>query len=41
LKITRGCGLHYQDVFAGLETGSGRLFKQYMKGEAYRYRPEQ
>jgi radical SAM superfamily enzyme YgiQ (UPF0313 family) len=31
----------YQHMFVGLETGSVRLFKQYMKGKAYPYRPEQ
>jgi radical SAM superfamily enzyme YgiQ (UPF0313 family) len=31
----------YQHMFIGLETGSVRLFKQYMKGKAYPYRPEQ
>jgi radical SAM superfamily enzyme YgiQ (UPF0313 family) len=31
----------YQHLFVGLETGSVRLFKQYMKGKAYPYRPEQ
>jgi radical SAM superfamily enzyme YgiQ (UPF0313 family) len=31
----------YQHMFMGLETGSVKLFKQYMKGKAYPYRPEQ
>ncbi len=31
----------YQHMFVGLETGSVRLFTQYMKGKAYPYRPEQ
>jgi radical SAM superfamily enzyme YgiQ (UPF0313 family) len=31
----------YQHMFVGLETGSVRLFKQYMKGKSYPYRPEQ
>jgi hypothetical protein len=31
----------YQHMFIGFETGSVRLFKQYMKGKAYPYRPEQ
>jgi radical SAM superfamily enzyme YgiQ (UPF0313 family) len=31
----------YQNLFIGLETGSVRLFKQYMKGKGYPYRPEQ
>ena len=31
----------YQHMFVGLETGSIRLFNQYMKGKAYPYRPEQ
>jgi radical SAM superfamily enzyme YgiQ (UPF0313 family) len=31
----------YQHMFIGLETGSVRVFKQYMKGKAYPYRPEQ
>jgi radical SAM superfamily enzyme YgiQ (UPF0313 family) len=28
-------------MFVGLETGSIRLFKQFMKGKSYPYRPEQ
>ena len=31
----------YQHMFVGIETGSIRLFNQYMKGKAYPYRPEQ
>jgi radical SAM superfamily enzyme YgiQ (UPF0313 family) len=31
----------HANLFVGLETGSVRLFKQYMKGKAYPYRPEQ
>ncbi len=31
----------YQSLFIGLETGSVRLFRQYMKGKAYPFRPEQ
>lgn len=31
----------YAIMFIGLETGSVRLFSQYMKGKAYPYRPEQ
>ena len=31
----------YAMMFVGLETGSVRLFKQYMKGKCYPYRPEQ
>lgn len=31
----------YQHMFVGFETGSIRLFKQYMKGKAYPFRPEQ
>jgi radical SAM superfamily enzyme YgiQ (UPF0313 family) len=31
----------YQHMFIGFETGSVRLFKQYMKGKSYPYRPEQ
>ncbi|HXZ27935.1 MAG TPA: radical SAM protein [Terriglobales bacterium] len=31
----------YQHMFVGLETGSPRLFEQYMKGKSYPYRPEQ
>lgn len=31
----------YQHMFIGLETGSVRLFKQFMKGKSYPYRPEQ
>ncbi len=31
----------FQDLFIGLETGSVRLFKQYMKGKCYPFRPEQ
>jgi len=31
----------YQHMFIGLETGSVRVFKQYMKGKAYPYRAEQ
>lgn len=31
----------YANLFIGLETGSPRLFKQYMKGKGYPYRPEQ
>jgi len=31
----------YQHMFIGLETGSVRVFKQYMKGKGYPYRPEQ
>jgi radical SAM superfamily enzyme YgiQ (UPF0313 family) len=31
----------YAMMFVGLETGSVRLFKQYMKGKSYPYRPEQ
>ena len=31
----------YQHMFISFETGSVRLFKQYMKGKAYPYRPEQ
>jgi radical SAM superfamily enzyme YgiQ (UPF0313 family) len=31
----------YAMMFVGLETGSVRLFKQYMKGKAYPFRPEQ
>ncbi|HZT28602.1 MAG TPA: radical SAM protein [Bryobacteraceae bacterium] len=31
----------YAVMFVGLETGSVRLFKQFMKGKAYPFRPEQ
>ncbi len=31
----------YQSLFIGLETGSVRLFRQFMKGKAYPFRPEQ
>lgn len=31
----------YQNLFVGIETGSVRLFKQYMKGKGYPFRPEQ
>jgi len=31
----------YAMMFVGLETGSTRLFSQYMKGKSYPYRPEQ
>ncbi len=31
----------YQNLFIGIETGSVRLFKQFMKGKAYPFRPEQ
>jgi radical SAM superfamily enzyme YgiQ (UPF0313 family) len=31
----------YQNLFIGIETGSVRLFKQYMKGKGYPFRPEQ
>lgn len=31
----------YTIMFIGLETGSTRLFNQYMKGKAYPFRPEQ
>jgi radical SAM superfamily enzyme YgiQ (UPF0313 family) len=31
----------YAMMFVGLETGSVRLFKQYMKGKSYLFRPEQ
>jgi len=31
----------FANLFVGLETGSVRLFRQYMKGKAYPYRPEQ
>ena len=31
----------YAIMFIGLETGSARLFTQYMKGKAYPFRPEQ
>jgi radical SAM superfamily enzyme YgiQ (UPF0313 family) len=31
----------YAMMFVGLETGSIRLFKQFMKGKAYPFRPEQ
>lgn len=31
----------YAMMFVGLETGSVRLFKQFMKGKAYPFRPEQ
>ena len=31
----------YAIMFIGLETGSARLFDQYMKGKAYPFRPEQ
>lgn len=31
----------FANLFIGLETGSVRLFKQYMKGKAYPFRPEQ
>jgi radical SAM superfamily enzyme YgiQ (UPF0313 family) len=31
----------YANLFIGLETGSVRLFKQFMKGKGYPYRPEQ
>jgi len=31
----------YQHMFIGLETGSQRLFNQYMKGKAYPFRSEQ
>ncbi len=31
----------YANLFVGIETGSVRLFKQYMMGKAYPYRPEQ
>ncbi|HEV8384272.1 MAG TPA: radical SAM protein [Candidatus Acidoferrales bacterium] len=31
----------YANLFIGLETGSARLFTQFMKGKSYPYRPEQ
>ncbi|MEW6734727.1 MAG: radical SAM protein [Acidobacteriota bacterium] len=31
----------YANLFIGIETGSVRLFKEYMKGKGYPYRPEQ
>jgi radical SAM superfamily enzyme YgiQ (UPF0313 family) len=31
----------YAMMFVGLETGSVRLFRQFMKGKSYPYRPEQ
>jgi radical SAM superfamily enzyme YgiQ (UPF0313 family) len=31
----------YQNLFVGIETGSVRLFKHFMKGKAYPFRPEQ
>jgi radical SAM superfamily enzyme YgiQ (UPF0313 family) len=31
----------YQNLFIGVETGSVRLFKQFMKGKAYPFRPAQ
>lgn len=31
----------YQNLFVGIETGSVRLFKHYMKGKSYPFRPEQ
>jgi len=31
----------YQCLFIGLETGSVRLFRQFMKGKSYPFRPEQ
>jgi radical SAM superfamily enzyme YgiQ (UPF0313 family) len=31
----------YQNLFVGIETGSVRLFKKYMKGKGYPFRPEQ
>ncbi len=31
----------YQNLFIGIETGSVRLFRQYMKGKGYPFRPEQ
>jgi len=31
----------YQSLFIGLETGSVRLFRQFMKGKGYPFRPEQ
>ncbi len=31
----------YSNLFIGLETGSVRMFNQYMKGKSYPYRPEQ
>lgn len=31
----------YANLFIGLETGSVRLFKQFMKGKSYPFRPEQ
>lgn len=31
----------YQTLFIGLETGSVRLFREYMKGKSYPFRPEQ
>jgi radical SAM superfamily enzyme YgiQ (UPF0313 family) len=31
----------YQNLFIGIETGSVRLFRQFMKGKAYPFRPEQ
>lgn len=31
----------YANLFIGIETGSVRLFKQFMKGKGYPYRPEQ
>jgi radical SAM superfamily enzyme YgiQ (UPF0313 family) len=31
----------FQTLFVGLETGSVRLFKQFMKGKGYPFRPEQ
>ena len=31
----------YANLFVGLETGSVRLFKQFMKGKCYPFRPEQ
>ena len=34
-------GKFYGNFFIGLETGSPRMFEQYMKGKSYPYRPEQ
>jgi radical SAM superfamily enzyme YgiQ (UPF0313 family) len=31
----------YANLFIGIETGSVRLFKEYMRGKGYPYRPEQ
>lgn len=31
----------YQHMFVGIETGSVRIFKEFMKGKAYPFRPEQ